>query len=541
MELFTTATLWKNYDRRAQPLEQTVISSEKQADRTVEYVFFNGDPCADGCTRIFSRYYRPEKANGAGVVVMNDVMDVFDETYVNLLSSAGYCVLVVDYVGKRRAELYTVYPHSLTEANYFVCPDAGLNLPDNPKQSCWYVWATLMLRGVTFLENRPEITRKISVFGVKTGAFQVWKAAYVDDNLACGVALFNSGYINSDALSGTKQMQYNICIDNSPYAGDIRVPVLAEVASNARDNSIEYMSDLTNNVRNNSCFFAIGERRCGLLSDDQIKNIRIFVDECNFGEIEKLPRQPEIVARESGRSLFYDVKIDSSLSVSDVRLFVSEGDMPFAYKNWHRYPLSFLQDGSYMARVNVYAPKERMCAFVTVSYENGFSVTSELVQNIPFLMKVKPTDSAKAHLLYSVEDGVDDWTVLGGHGEKGSLSPYIEEGEYGLKGVTSDFDTLSTFKFGEFRYKMEGKSYIQVTVYIESDMRVSVTVTEKREGDYLNFTHSVHLRGYKEWIKVNLRADEFRCGALRLENFDDISCFTIESDGKLLLNSVILV
>lgn len=50
-------------------------------------------------------------------------------------------------------------------------------------------------------------------------------------------------------------------------------------------------------------------------------------------------------------------------------------------------------------------------------------------------MKVKPTDTAKAHLLYSVEDGVDDWTVLGGHGEKGSLSPYIEEGEYGLRGV----------------------------------------------------------------------------------------------------------
>ena len=95
MELFTTATLWKNYDRRAQPLEQTVISSEKQADRTVEYVFFNGDPCADGCTRIFSRYYRPEKANGAGVVVMNDVMDVFDETSIYCRLPAIACLLSI--------------------------------------------------------------------------------------------------------------------------------------------------------------------------------------------------------------------------------------------------------------------------------------------------------------------------------------------------------------------------------------------------------------------------------------------------------------
>ena len=541
MELFTIATLWKNYDRRAQPLEQTVISSEEQADRTVEHVFFNGDPCADGCTRIFSRYYRPKKPNGAGVVLMNDVMDVFDETYVNLLISAGYGVLAVDYVGKRRADLYTVYPHSLEQSNHFAFPDAMKTLPDNPKQSCWYVWATLMLRGVTYLESRPEITGKISVFGVKTGAFQVWKAAYVEKSLACGIALFNSGYMEGMSLSGTKQMQYNTCIDNAPYAGDVTVPVLAEVASNARDNSIQYMSDLINNVRSANCCFVIGERRCGLLSDEQINNIRIFIDRSNFGPVENLPRQPEIAARESGRSLFYDVKIDYSLPIEEVKLFVSEGDMPFAYKNWHQYALSFVQDGNYMARINAYAPKERMCAFVTVKYKNGFSVTSELVQNIPFLMKVKPTDCAKAHLMYSVEDGIDDWTVLGGYGAKGSQSPYLETGEYNLQGVTSDFDSLSTFKFGEFRYRTEGKNYIQVTVYIEDDMRMNVTITSKSDGDYLNYTYSVHLRGYKEWIKVNLRADQFRCGASKLENFDDISCFTIESDGKLLLNSVILV
>ncbi len=541
MELFTTATLWKNYDRRAQPLDQTVISSEEQADRTVEYLYFNGDPCADGCTRIFSQFYRPKEINGAGVVIMNDVMDVFDPTYVNMLLEAGYCVLAIDYAGKRRADLYTVYPHSLEEANYFVHPDAGKGLPDNPKQSCWYVWATLMLRGVTYLESRREISGKISVFGVKTGAFQVWKAAYVEKNLACGIALFNSGYVGESLLTGTKQMQYNICIDNAPYAGDISVPVLAEVASNARDNSIEYMSDLTNNVRNNKCFFVIGERRCGLLSDEQMRNIRIFADQCNFASPDQLPRQPEIAARESGRDLFYDVKTDSSQPITDVKLFVSEGDMPFAYKNWHKYPLSFVQDGSYMARINAYAPKEKTCAYVTVTYKNGFSVTSELVQNIPFLMKVKPADCAKAHLLYAVEDGIDDWTVLAGSGEKGSLSPYLETGEYGLKGVTSDFDSLSTFKFGEYRYRTVGKTYIQVTVYIESEMRMNVTIASKKGDDYLNYTHTSHLRGYKEWIKVNLRADSFRCGALRLENFDDISCFTIESDGKLLLNSIILV
>ena len=84
MELFTTATLWKNYDRRAQPLDVTVIDTEEKEGYSVEYVFFNGDPCADGCARICAHYYRPDNPNGAGVVLMNDVMDVFDETYVKV-------------------------------------------------------------------------------------------------------------------------------------------------------------------------------------------------------------------------------------------------------------------------------------------------------------------------------------------------------------------------------------------------------------------------------------------------------------------------
>ena len=102
MELFTTATLWKNYDRRAQPLDVTVIDTEEKEGYSVEYVFFNGDPCADGCARIFAHYYRPDNPNGAGVVLMNDVMDVFDETYVFMLTSLGYCLRWIMWANAER-------------------------------------------------------------------------------------------------------------------------------------------------------------------------------------------------------------------------------------------------------------------------------------------------------------------------------------------------------------------------------------------------------------------------------------------------------
>ena len=208
MELYTTASLWKNYNRKAQPLEVTEVSSMDLPSRTIKYVYFNGDPCADGCPRIFAKYMINKQSNGCGVVLMNDVNNVFDDTYSDLLIKCGYNVLVIDYAGKTNSELYTIYPFSLEKANYNLFPNTITELPDNPKQSCWYVWATLMMRGITFLEAQPEIEEgKINIFGVRLGAFQVWKAAYLCKDVACGIALFNSGYIKELNLEGMKEMQ----------------------------------------------------------------------------------------------------------------------------------------------------------------------------------------------------------------------------------------------------------------------------------------------------------------------------------------------
>lgn len=548
MELFTTAALWKNYNRRAQPLETTVIHSIEGDKYTTEYVFFNGDPSADGCVRIYAQYIKTNKNNGCGIVLMNDVTDVFDSTYTDMLVELGYNVLVIDYVGKRDTDLYTVYPYSLRGANYFQFPGTVHTLPDNPKETCWCIWATLMLRGVTFLEQQPEITGKIGIFGVRTGGFQVWKAAFVEPELACGIALFNTGYLEGFTFDGMKQVQYNTCIDNIPYASEVRVPVLIEAASNASDNSIEYMSNLYNGIKNPNCVFSIGERRDELLNREQIDNISIFLGYYMQGK-NTLPEQPLITVRESEHGLYYDIKIDTSLPVSDVKLYVSQGDMPFSYRNWHSYPITPVSDGDYISRINVNAPKEALCSFVTVKYADTLRISSELINNVPFLMNVYPSPVAKSHLLYSEQEGVDDWTVLVKRNTpktvenigSASIDPYLGEGPYGIKGVTSDLNTISTFKFGEYKYRFEGKTFMQMTAYTEHGVRVTVTVTVNRGGKFENYKYYTHVVGFKEWVKINLSAEEFRNGSVRLDNFDGINCFRVESDEKILINSIIMV
>ena len=120
MELITAQALWKDYDLRALPLSETVLSIEHKERYTIEYIYFNGEATVDGCTRIYAQLYTPSSIpSGASVVLMNDVDEPFDTTYVDLLVSCGYTVLVVDYAGKRDEGRHTLYPQSLSYANYF--------------------------------------------------------------------------------------------------------------------------------------------------------------------------------------------------------------------------------------------------------------------------------------------------------------------------------------------------------------------------------------------------------------------------------------
>ena len=119
MELITAQTLWKDFDLRGLPLDETVLSTEIKEHYTVKYIYFNGEATTDGCARVFAQLYTPASIpTGASIVLMNDVSQPFDTLYVDFLCESGFTVLVVDYAGKRENGKYTIYPESMNYANF---------------------------------------------------------------------------------------------------------------------------------------------------------------------------------------------------------------------------------------------------------------------------------------------------------------------------------------------------------------------------------------------------------------------------------------
>lgn len=541
MELITAQTLWKDYDPRSLPLGETVLSIENEERYTVKHIYFNGEATGDGCTRIYARLYTPASIpSGASVVLMNDIETPFDPTYINILTDCGYTVIVPDYAGKREGKgLFTIYPDSLKRANYYTEDSGYYRLPVNPKLSCWYVYTSVMLRCYAYLESQPGLDKnRIAFFGVKRGGHQVYKAAYVMPDAACAVALFNTSYIpNGPDLNSNDAMVYNACLANASYTPIAKVPLYIVESSNNRENSLFKTNDIYK-VSSEKVRFFIAEHSDNTLSPEQRKSVLAFMNEKCFKH-DILPEPPELDAKNSDRSLYYEVKVYDKENVEKIGLYYSYGDMEGTYRNWSRLNLERVSEDEYITKADVYVLKDETSAFVSVRYHSGVTLTSEIVTRVPYMMGVAAKEIVRSRLVYDVDMGTDDWLISSDRGGEGEIS--IKEGCNGIQGVTSSVNTITTLKIGDIHTCGNRDSLLQLLVYSKEIQTLTVKVTCKTDNGYVTYSALKRTESYAEWSKITLSVEEFKSPEGPMDGWDEAVSITVDSESELLVNTLLWI
>ena len=539
METMSVSSLWRHYDRKALPLDVTLLKTAEEDNCTIEYVFFNGEATVDGCVRVYGEYYKNRYPNGASVIVMNDAEMLMDRKHVDLFLSRGYHVLLLDFAGEREEKGYfTVYPRPLKRANYFKNPDTLTDTEHKLKTTCWYVWATVMLRGITFLESKSEVDPdRINLFGEKLGAFQVWKTAFAEPKICSAIVLNNSGYV-SLPFTEDANFNYQTCLNNFSYAQQTQVPVLVQVSTNAADNSINYMNDLYINTSNSKCVFSISERSNDQMGYRQWDNVKIFMNYYNFGR-GSLPSLPELMPVQEGHELYYEVKVDKGMQVDSIELFVSQGIDNDAYKNWRSYKPEEVGD-VYKVKVSVPNNKQEMSAFVNIKYRDSLSVSSEIVKKIPFLMGVNSTPIKSSRLLYTSEYGLDEWTSKKGS-DSGESVLKTKRGYHGIGGITSMSNSLTTYKLGDPSYSGAGKAILQIMLYSRRNQDLTLSITRRIKDNFKEYYYIKTVYAHNDWVKLDLAATDFKSLDGMNEDWDDIVCITIDSEEPIIINSMLWI
>lgn len=538
MELMTAQMLWSNHDHRRLPLSETVLRTEICERYTIKEVYFNGDATADGVTRVYARLYTPSCIpTGASVVLMNDIDAPFDTTYINLLTDYGFTVLALDYGGQRQEGKFTIYPESLESANYLSEKSDFNAYPENPKTSCWFVYATVMLRGYYYLESQPGLDKsRICFFGVRRGAFQVYKAAFAEPNAACAIALFNSDYLPNLDLTSDSAMLYKSCIANTTYAPFIKVPLYIIESSNNNEDSLFHVNSLYLATADN-CSYYIAEQSDNTLNPAQRKSLLAYMNGLCFSH-NAMPEQPTIDAVCEDRSLYYKITTFGE-DIASVQLYYTYGFSKGAFRNWFKLPIEKTGDHEYRAKADVYLSKEEASAFVSVKYSSGIVLSSEIVTKTPYLLGVHEGEIIKSRLIYETDMGADDWMIT----KKSELfgEVYMAEGHNGIEGVTSSINTLTTLKIGDLHTRGGVDNLLQLLVYSKTKQTVTFEATCKEGDGYGTYVHEVHLSSFGEWTKITLAANEFKSENGPMESWANAVKFTATSEDSLLINSMLWI
>lgn len=539
MEIITAQTLWKDYNPRNIPLGETVLNTEYTETYSVKHVYFNGEATGDGCTRIYARLYSPAAIpSGASVVLMNDIETPFDLTYIELLLGCGYTVLALDYAGKREGGRFTIYPETLKRANFFTADSGFYTLPSNPRLSCWYVYASVMLRGFVYLENQPDLDgNRICFFGVRRGAIQVYKAAYLMPEAACAVALFNSSVVEGLDLSSDDAMVYNACLASTTYAPLVKVPLYILESSNNHECSLFHTNALYK-FASEQCRLYIADHSDNTLGSNHIKSLVSFINGLCFSH-NSLPLRPELNARNSDRALYYEVRIFDPSELDSVKLYYSYGSAEGAYRNWSRLNLERVSEDEYIAKADVYLLKDETSAFVTAVYRNGLALSSEIVTKTPYLMGVAAKEIVKSRLVYDTDMGTDDWMITRGNGVSGEIT--VTEGANGIEGVTSSVNSITTLKIGDVHTCGAQDSLLQLLVYSRSMQTITIDVTCRTENGYAVFTAKKRPDTFGEWSKITLSADEFKSTEGPMVGWNNAVSITLDSEDELLINSLLWI
>lgn len=530
MEVLSPQGLWKDYNRKALPLDVSVVTSFEIDGLAVERLYFSGERTADGVTRIFARLWLPSEPNPPVVILMSELSSCVDDYDCAPLAKLGYAVLALDYAGEREdKERYTIYPAALDFANYHKHPETVKMFPSNPKLSCKYIWMTVLMRAITFAEEDPRLSDNVAVVGIGEGGSQVLKMAALED-LKCGVTMFSTKETEPTAAD----ISFKACLFNSGYASMCRFPVLNAVCSNDHDGYFDRISATCRTA--NKYYLTTGHRVSRALLERQKDCIKKWLNRHLQMGLPLDIDPPEISARESEKQLYCDIKADAREKIVKAEMFVAYSMEIGAFRNWRKInPLS-VGPGEYFAKIPVYDAARPVYVFADVIYEDGYAFSTPQYMCTPALLGVKGQNVTKSRLLYDSDGGTDDFVSPQGGGEAVAML----KGAYDIEGVCSLSGELATYKFGDTGFRAEPDSVLQLIAYSDTEQEIEFTVRTYERGGKVPYVCKKKLEKGNNWTKFTLSADEFKSREGALESFEKAIYFSIRGE-RLLVNTMLWV
>ena len=552
--ILTPISLWEGFDA-SRPTKSNMLGEIRYDNVVHRDFFFSGRQAGNERVRIFGKYFTPDDSlSHECLLYIPDITERINYEEVIDYVKMGFSVLMVDFYGKRdNTENYTVYPESVSYANYETRGRRMDYVDESARETCWYEWVAVARYALTFLIEQNPSVFKIGVIGIKNGANIAWQLAAVDDRVKCAVVMFGAGwsaykginkFSDSDIVMNEERRKYIAAVDAHAYAQYVKCPVLFLTSTNSTEFDFDRSLDTLSRIRADVPYVFNFSPGFNVYLDDYCKkDVELFLY-CQF-DINKLvfPKCPEVSIEQDGNFLALTLDYSTEVKIESAKVYINEGVINPAIRNWNS--CDFVGDeaeGRMKYEYVANGSTKNVFAFAVVRYKNGLTLSSKLAYK-----KIEPTSSKKSNLIYSSRDGLGGITFYDKNASEKSIfvdeSKFLElvKGADGIYGAYSHCGLIS-YKFSEPCCAADDSSILEMDFFTSEFCVLKLVFMVATPSGVKEFTYSFELKSGKFWQNIIIRLNEFKSAeGMSIRKYEDIFALRIESGGKYVVNNILLI
>jgi len=560
--ILTPSALWKNFDL-PESVGANIVQEQNIDDINFSKLILEGRSLKDGKVSIYAELMRSKNATECPAILLVEDFSISNGSKLAKdLVCKGYAVLMVDLAGFAQGkEDYTLYPLSVSYANYETVKENLYSIKKDAKATCWYEWCAVMKYAIKYLKDLPFVT-KVCAFGVSKVATALWQVIGSDHSLDATVIALNYGWIGykgiykfggkPDPQFDDKMYQFIAGIDSQSYALHIETPTLLLCATNDNDFEVDRAQDTMSKIPQETYrAMHISPNNTDRINYAGYSNALVFFDKYLCNANIELPKESDIKCDIEDGKIIFEVQTDveCSVKIDKVEVLVAEEKINPALRCYQKIDAKKSENGKYIADYTPYSGAEIIFAYANVVYKNSLSISTNILSKRFSIDQVKGT--FKSNILYSSR-------IKNAHSIFAPAKPSIKctknfdlvdrgivrekKGPMGIVGTTCSGGLL-TFAMAGSKYQPKNASMLMLDVYAKEKTSLVVKLISDYFGNKIEYFVNVNLLGGDVWHNVMIEMNKFKTAeGMVLKDYAKIDAIEINVDeGEYLINNVLWV
>jgi dienelactone hydrolase len=542
----TPQEVWAGFDPRREPLDVQIKAAWVEKGIAYREFCFTGETFANTPVRVYAMYAAPQGGKDLPAVLhIHGGGGTVSRPWLDLWANRGYAALSFNWGGRwEKRPDYTRWG-PLVQGNHLDANPGVVVVRPDQHVSCWYHWAVISRRCLTYLERQPEVdARRIGIFGISMGGTLAWPIAAMDQRVKAACAIYGNGwdtypqdrYAPDPRAADPDTLVWRKTMEAESYAPLIRCPVLFLSATDDQHGRMDRSDDILARVPAPTWQANTPNQRHHV-APEQGKDLPLFMDAMLKGG-PAWPKNPAVrLALAAGGVPALAVAPDAAPTVQRVEIYYGIGQTHPMARHWRLVAASRCGD-AWQADLPVLDVRQKLFAFANVFYGSGICLTSRLIAAVPAeLGDAKATDRPSL-LIDDFSAGIAAWVRSPAYTDPWETTTYLRPavGPRGQKGITQantgNWYVFCTRKIGDPKWRGPAGAALvfQVLSGKANQLKVAVIRGEGRP-EAKTFVARADLAPSADWQNVTLKADRFKTAEGQvLGGWQDLNCLQITAD-----------